>query len=963
MKVDNLAGGTGLRLSISLNNLTMKRIILLLLMLLPLVAMPQSRESDECFNKAQELLKAQKYEEALKLYEKSYAIDRANKGDTLRSQYQMIDCISQLTNYYETQKRYSDAIRVGKKEYVILKNLLGKNSQTCAIYELILAKFYAADKQYAEAIKLTAEAANILKVDTEAESDEYYGKALEQLMSYYGSEGKYSDAIRVGNQCLELQKKKHGENTLEYAILLDNIASCHSMVGELTEALRLQNSAVQIVRRTAGENSREYAKVLSTLAARYHRIGDYESGVKYGTQAAEITKRLYGDDKPEYASALNNLAACYDAAGNHDEAIRLATKVVDIRRKTLGESHPDYIMALNNLSSYYTEAGRNDEAEALGKQSMSASKDAIGEENSQYAILLTNNAMQYFYAGNYDEALNLATKAVDILKRELGESHPDYASALGNLAAVCFAAGRYDDATKAIKKIYDNDYEFVRKNFAVMSYKERANFWKKFSALYNIYLPHYACKNPVPELTKLAYNGQVLSKGMLLNTELELKKIIDKKANKDLTARYNKVMDLRTALDKLYATPADQRTTDPETLLTAIENEEIKLMEGCQELGDYTKNISITWSDVQQKLVYGDIAIEFAYCYDMIEKSGYYAAIVIKKGMYAPEIVRLFDESIFISLDVEDLHGQTLYDVIWKPLDKYLQGVKDVYFSPCGILHALCIEYLPDDDGKLFSEKYNAYRMSSTRELAVVRPANTNRKAATFGGITYNGKYGDVPGGASYVSTTKDESDAVAQLLRNAKYTVTALSGAAATEESFKNLSGSGIKILHISTHGFYIPESDNAPSDQKSKEEQSMNNSGLLFAGANDAEVNRLFEIAESGDDGILTATEISRLDFRGLDLVVLSACESGLGEITGEGVFGLQRGFKKAGAKTIIMTLWSVSGEVSSLLMSEFFKNLTSGKNKRAAFLAAQKVVREKYPEPLLWAAFVMVDGTQNY
>ena len=935
-------------------------------MLVPLLAMPQNRESDESFRQAEAYLKTGKYEEALKLYEKCFAIDKANGGDTLRSQYQMIECVNKLADYYVEAHRHSDAIKVGLKGYDILKNLLGKNTQTCAIYEMILAKYYAGDKQYNEATKLVSEAANILKNNAEDNSEQYYGNALEQLLAYQVYAGKHSDAINAGRQYLEHLKKNHRENTIEYATALDNIASCHSMTGNLTEAVRLQNSAAQIVKAAAGENSPEYATILSTLAARYHRIGDYDSGIKCGTRAAEITRRLFGDDKPEYASAISNLAACYDAIGNHDEAIRLATKVVEIRKRTLGENHPDYIMSLSNLSAYYTEAGRKDEAEALGKQSLSASKDAVGEEDSKYAILLTNNAMQHFYSGNYDEALNLATKAVAILKKELGESHPDYSSALRNLAAINFAAGRYDDATQMLKTIYDSDYKFVRKNFAVMSYKERANFWRKFSALYSIYLPHYACKNPVPELTKLAYNGQVLSKGLLLNTELELKKIIEKKANKDLTARYNKIMELHSALDKLYATPPDQRATDPETLLATIEAEEIKLMEGCQELGDYTKNISITWSDIQQKLVYGDIAIEFATCYDMVGKSWYYVAIVIKKGMSAPEIVKLFDENLLASLNVDELHGQSLYDLVWKPLEKHLQGVKDVYFSPSGIFHAVSIEYLSDKDGRLFSEKYNAYRMSSTRELAVVRPANTNRTAATFGGITYNGKYGDVPGGASYVSTTKDESDAVAQLLRNAKYNVTALSGAAATEESFKKLSGSGIRILHISTHGFYIPENNNAPSgssDQKSKEEHSMNNSGLLFAGANDAEVNKLFEIAESGDDGILTATEISRLDFRGLDLVVLAACESGLGEITAEGVFGLQRGFKKAGAKTIIMTLWPVSGEVSSLLMSEFFKNLTSGKNKRAAFLAAQKVVREKYPEPMLWAAFVMVDGTQNF
>ncbi|MBQ1697515.1 MAG: CHAT domain-containing protein, partial [Bacteroidales bacterium] len=148
--------------------------------------------------------------------------------------------------------------------------------------------------------------------------------------------------------------------------------------------------------------------------------------------------------------------------------------------------------------------------------------------------------------------------------------------------------------------------------------------------------------------------------------------------------------------------------------------------------------------------------------------------------------------------------------------------------------------------------------------------------------------------------------------------------------------------------------------SQQQSDEDRSLSCSGLLFAGVNSTlDPKRNKEIPEGLDDGVLTAKEISRLDFKGLDLVVLSACQTGLGAVTGEGVFGLQRGFKKAGAQTIIMSLWKVFDESTQLLMTEFFKNLTAGQSKRAAFIAAQKTVREQYPDPEHWAAFVMVDG----
>ena len=213
--------------------------------------------------------------------------------------------------------------------------------------------------------------------------------------------------------------------------------------------------------------------------------------------------------------------------------------------------------------------------------------------------------------------------------------------------------------------------------------------------------------------------------------------------------------------------------------------------------------------------------------------------------------------------------------------------------------------------------------------------------------------------GVVFLPGTKVEAENVAKSLRAAQYDVKVETDMEATEDSFKELSGSGLKILHIGTHGFYEP-SKVADDNGMTKEDQTLSQSGLLLAGANSAlDPKKRADIPEGVDDGILTAKEISRLDFKGLDLVVLSACQTGLGEVTSEGVFGLQRGFKKAGAQTIVMSLWSVDDNATKDLMTEFYKNLVSGKSKREAFISAQKFLRNKYHDPRKWAAFVMVDG----
>ena len=192
------------------------------------------------------------------------------------------------------------------------------------------------------------------------------------------------------------------------------------------------------------------------------------------------------------------------------------------------------------------------------------------------------------------------------------------------------------------------------------------------------------------------------------------------------------------------------------------------------------------------------------------------------------------------------------------------------------------------------------------------------------------------------------------------------------TETSLKKLSGKGLSNLHISTHGFYWNETEvKADRDLRNlsflhredsprlEEDKAMTRSGLLFAGAN--AILQGDSIPEGCDDGILTAQEIASLDFRGLDLLVLSACQTGLGEIKGDGVFGLQRGFKKAGAQTIVMSLWKVDDFATNLLMTAFYENLIAGKSKRESLLNAQKAVRETpgFEDPEYWAGFILLDA----
>ena len=328
-------------------------------------------------------------------------------------------------------------------------------------------------------------------------------------------------------------------------------------------------------------------------------------------------------------------------------------------------------------------------------------------------------------------------------------------------------------------------------------------------------------------------------------------------------------------------------------------------------------------------------------------------------------------------------------ELIWKPLLSELEGIKNVYFSPSGALHNIGIEYLPG------MENYNIYRLSSTRELVTGGKTETMNRAVLYGGLHYDAGFdksmtekslamldetfkerADVRGmglrgGKEYLKHTKEEVDIIGEELSNVNWECVIDSAAMGTEESFKALSGRKIGCLHISTHGFYYTkeDADNArykfmliDNDMVSTEDKALTRSGLVMSGANHILEDE--ELPDNVEDGILTAKEISDVDLRGLDLVVLSACQTGLGDISqGEGVFGLQRGFKKAGANSILMSLWEVDDKATQILMTKFYKNLLSGQSKRLALLSAQKHLREieggKYDKPRYWAAFILLDG----
>ncbi len=883
-----------------------------------------------------------------------------------------LNSLNNLGFFYSSIGNYTESIKLRTKEVEITKKVLGENNTNYTILLNNLANDYCQIYNYTEAIRLQTKAVEIIKNNL-GEQHQNYTLALSNLASYNTKLGNYDEAIRLGTIALEIQKKVLGEEHPDYATSLSILATNNERLGNYVEAIRLETLAMDIKKKALGEDHPGYFTLFNSLAAYYSKLGNYTEAIRLGTLAMEISKKKLGEQHPFYATTVDNLAQYYAYIHNYTEAIRLGSIAMNIFKQVLGEEDIDYAVSLINLAANYNKIGNYTEGLRLGNNALEIFKKVLGEEHFLCADALCNIANCYSYLSNYTEAIKFETKGMIIYKKVFGVGHPKYIYSLFKLAEFNRNIGNFDKAIDYYQQCYYQLNSYILKSFASMTPKERSDFWKTYSNLFTNKMSFVAYQHPDTTLTALAYNGQVLSKGLLLNTELEIQKLIEQSKDTAFVNRYYSIKQNRILLDKLYKTSLANRKMDVDSLAKVIDKEEHFLVQSSKELGDFTKNLSITWQDIQKKLKDNDIAIEFASIKDTATKQFAYIALLLKKGMLAPELIKID----FTDNDAVDYTTSSLYNKIWKPLENRLQGVDNVYFSPTGKFHNIGIEYLPDENGEIFAKKYNAYRLSSTRELVIEKIHNPNKKASVYGGIVYNFTQDDWQNvsedaeraGITFLKGAKKESEEITNILSENSFNVSYGTDKAATEESFKKLSGSGIKILHIATHGFYEPESKEnsfadllAGDDENSQEDLSLSRSGLFLAGASsglDPEQRKY--IPDGVDDGILTAKEISRMDFKGLDLVVLSACQTGLGEVTSEGVFGLQRGFKKAGAQTIVMSLWNVSDKPTRELMTEFYRNLVAGKSKREAFILAQDKIRLKYIDPKMWAGFIMVDGIE--
>ena len=393
--------------------------------------------------------------------------------------------------------------------------------------------------------------------------------------------------------------------------------------------------------------------------------------------------------------------------------------------------------------------------------------------------------------------------------------------------------------------------------------------------------------------------------------------------------------------------------------------------------------VRTTWKQVKQALGKNDCAIEFVQYYGKNDERRM-GCLVLRNNSKKPLFIDMFATDSLLDLPLTRLHTigsaiiysentvkDTLYrderlpHLIWNTaLMSAIGDATRVYFSPDGLFHQLAIEYLMPDDEKL------CHRLSSTRVLTQKRISPKMDSALLCGGITFdasvqpNERDNDemayrfmAPHATSIKSLpwTRREVDSVLAVRNNPRDKM--LVGENATDETFIKLLRQGYNVIHLATHGFFGGRIGIYNDIKALLNDESMSMSGLLFAGSVSTLADRSFDMTLS--DGVLSAAELAKQDMSNTELIVLSACQTGMGELKEDGVYGLQRAFKIAGANTIIMTLWRTNDKATMRFMDVFYENLFSGNSKYASFKKAQQTIRNEYNnDPYYWAPFIMLD-----
>ncbi len=781
--------------------------------------------------------------------------------------------------------------------------------------------------------------------------------------------GKPKQALAIYEKIEAYLVKSGQKETIEYGETVVQLGRVNSMLGEFALAEEYYLRGIKIVENSAETNMVAFAGIYNSYAIFQQTIGNYDKAQLYYSKA-----KFFAKDNPNLkVDILQNLATLSQSQGEYGDAILLLSEASVTYGEIYGKKHSYYATSLQNLANAYSKNGDVTKAKKLLEEALDIDTQNGLQNSISYVNKLHNYGVVLQETKEYVKAKSVFENVLELRKKQLGDNHPDYIYSLYNMAVLLQKMQELELAKTYFKEVIEK-YDFqINSFFPYLSEEEKSKYYAKIKEAFTAF-QDFAIEysNTDPSITGDLYNFQINHKAILLSASKSMRKTIALSNDAQLVKTYEEWVVLKKNLAKYYSVPVKELRLAGISI-EAIESEANALEKSISLKSEtFKSNVSkesITWQTVQKSLKENEASVEIIRLKKNAKNNTvWYAALIIKPQIASPEII-VFKNGVdlegkyfkFYINSIKFKHeDNTSYTYYWQKMDKALTGYNKIYLSSDGIYNKLNVSTFFNPVSKSFIlDKLSVQHVTNTGEIIEVSSPikfDSNFNINLFGAPYFTQPSDDDAYKINPLPNTRIEIEVIDSIARLNNIESVQLLGKGANEKNIKNVESPN--IIHIATHGFFL--ADKAHSDELySVGDNPLMRSGLLFSGSEkyfDGD-QILFIGSLEEEDGVLTALEVLNMNLSNTDLVVLSACETALGEIkNGEGVYGLQRAFVIAGAKSILMSLWKVDDQTTKELMVHYYTNLFNGENKFEALDKAQKKLKEKYNNPYYWGAFII-------
>ncbi|MFN8414867.1 MAG: CHAT domain-containing tetratricopeptide repeat protein [Cytophagaceae bacterium] len=848
-----------------------------------------------------------------------------------------------------------------------------------------LSNFNKAKYYYEESLKITE--AQIGK------DNQDYANVLSNIGNLYFDFGFIDKSAKYIYASTDIYKKLYGENSLEYAESINDIALLKEYDGDFATAEKLLMQALSIKASIIGKNAESYWTSYNNLGLLYGKLGNKSKTLEVFEQLILLIPESKKGRFPSYGNYLNSLAYAYFELGRDPESEAVFKKALDFYEQYYGKG-ADYSRVLNNLGLLYFEKKQYKKCEESYLQSVQILKQDSVYNALELAITYNNLGELYSFRGDYKQAESYLNKATSLMKTEYSVYHPYVWTIETNVILLEYRRG---NAYNAIKKSRDfNQYtlSILYKSISFLSHTEQLKYYNKLSDFFDFY--NAMCVsliNKYPELATDMWNASIATKSIITDYNKKMKESILKSNNAKLIQVYH---DWESTVQQLstYYNFSKAQLLEKNIKLDSVEQRVLSLEKelslGSEDFDILKKIPTIQWKDIQRKLGMNDAAVEIIRVQNFNntweDSITYIALYATKETSTTPGYVIMKNGK---NLETKQYKGYlnaikfnkpltNYYNVFWKDIEDKIATKTNVYVSLSGVYNKINIATLRDQQDKFVIQKKNIQVVPIYRNFIYTSNKKySDNSIVLFGKPDYSAQVNVVLKDTNSVNYNSQEAlrevklgyqlnelpgtlvevNEVSSIFDTQHWIYKKYIGVDANELNLKQIKNP--RFLHIATHGYFSKGDDLKDTStviNTKYEDNPMLRSGLLLAGA-DYTLSHVVD-TDNYDDGIFTAYEAMSLNLSSTELVVLSACETGLGDDAyGEGVFGLQKAFIIAGAKYMLMSLWKVDDEATQKFMVLFYDFYIKTNSIPDSYKMAQLELMKTHPNPSHWGAFVLI------